>query len=159
MPRSKACPRSTKWAVGNTSCTVPRRRPASRRRPRKLSAAPMWPSRCRSGNRTRPDAAGFASRSLVCSSRRMRIFVSLERWVAVGLIVAGAAGPLHAVQRDERVFAAAEKFRPDGVALLERLVNIDSGTGHAPGLEQVAAVVAEELNRLGARVELLSAAP
>ncbi len=64
-----------------------------------------------------------------------------------------------AAPRDERVFAAAEKFRPDGLALLERLVNIDSGTGHTSGLEQVAGIVAEELVKLGARVELLSAAP
>ncbi len=88
----------------------------------------------------------------------MRILACLGRCGAVALLAVGA-GPLRAVQREESVFAAAEKFRPDGVALLERLVNIDSGTGHAPGLEQVAAVVADELGRLGARVELLSAAP
>lgn len=82
-----------------------------------------------------------------------RIRQLLRSLAFLALLTASAA------QRDERVFAAAEKFLPDGLALLERLVNIDSGTGHASGLEQVAGIVAEELAKLGARVELLSAAP
>ncbi|HUR58727.1 MAG TPA: glutamate carboxypeptidase [Opitutaceae bacterium] len=71
----------------------------------------------------------------------------------------GTAVTALAAQRDERVFAAAEKFRADGVRLLERLVNIDSGTGHASGLDQVAGIVAAELEKLGGRVELMPAAP
>lgn len=88
----------------------------------------------------------------------MPIFFSLRRSFAGGLLFMGAA-LVSAAPRDEQVFAAAERFRPAGLALLERLVNIDSGTGHAPGLERVAGIVAEELTRLGAKVELSPAAP
>jgi glutamate carboxypeptidase len=87
----------------------------------------------------------------------MRVPLVRPVLVALALLLAGPA--TRAAQRDERVFAAAEKFRADGVALLEKLVNIDSGTGHAPGLDQIAGIVAEELTKLGARVELLPAAP
>lgn len=69
------------------------------------------------------------------------------------------ASSLSAANRDERIFAAAQRYQPDGIALLERLVNIDSGTGHGPGLEQVAAIAAEELRRIGAEVELVTSAP
>jgi glutamate carboxypeptidase len=67
--------------------------------------------------------------------------------------------PLAAATRDEQVLAAAERFRPDGLALLERLVNIDTGTGHGPGLERVAEIVAAELTRMDGKVELLPAPP
>lgn len=88
----------------------------------------------------------------------MRVSKFFAPGIALTLIAASAF-PSRAAQRDERVFAAAEKFRAPGIALLERLVNIDSGTGYAPGLEQVAGIIAEELVRLGAHVELLPAPP
>jgi len=69
-----------------------------------------------------------------------------------------ARHPLLAADRDERVHAAAQRFQSDGVALLERLVNIDTGTGHGPGLEQLAGIAADELRRLGAQVELVTSA-
>lgn len=68
-----------------------------------------------------------------------------------------AAAP--AAVRDERVFAAAERAKPAAIELLQRLVSIDTGTGHGPGLEEVARIAAEELTKLGAKVELVTSAP
>jgi acetylornithine deacetylase/succinyl-diaminopimelate desuccinylase-like protein len=49
--------------------------------------------------------------------------------------------------------------KPELLNLLGRLVNIDSGTGSEIGLDAVGAVVADELKKLGMRVEFSSAAP
>jgi len=64
-----------------------------------------------------------------------------------------------AANANEQVLSAAEACRGDALHLLERLVNIDSGTGNEAGLKQVGAIVADELRAAGARVELVSAAP
>lgn len=61
--------------------------------------------------------------------------------------------------KDGAVYAQAQQVRAEATALLERLVNIDSGTGNEAGIDQVGAIVAAELRALGARVELSSAAP
>lgn len=67
------------------------------------------------------------------------------------------AGPVFAT--DEAVYAQALLARVEAAALLERLVNIDSGTGNEAGIDRVGAIVAAELRALGAHVELSSAAP
>jgi glutamate carboxypeptidase len=67
------------------------------------------------------------------------------------------AGPVLA--KDGAVYAQAQQARAEATALLERLVNIDSGTGNEAGIDQVGAIVVAELRALGAHIELSSAAP
>ena len=62
----------------------------------------------------------------------------------------GKHGPLY-----ERAGAAKPQF----ISLLQKLVNVDSGTGSEKGLDQVGAMVAEEMKKRGMQVELISAAP
>lgn len=57
------------------------------------------------------------------------------------------------------VYEHATQLKPEFVNLLERLVNIDSGTGNKKGVDQIGAMVADELKKLGASVEFVSAAP
>jgi hypothetical protein len=67
--------------------------------------------------------------------------------------------PVSAVPLDSGLFAAAEAEAPAVVRDLERLVNIDSGTGDAGGLGKVGAFLVARLRELGAKVETTSAAP
>ncbi|MGA3981727.1 M20/M25/M40 family metallo-hydrolase [Ralstonia nicotianae] len=69
------------------------------------------------------------------------------------------AAPLSHADANPKVLAAAERYRGDALQLLERLVNIDSGTGNEAGLSQVSAIVVDELRKTGAQVETASAAP
>jgi glutamate carboxypeptidase len=73
--------------------------------------------------------------------------------ITIALALHGAAP----VRRD--LLGDARQAKPEVIKLLERLVNIDSGTGSEKGLDQVGAIVADEANKLGMRVELSSALP
>ena len=64
-----------------------------------------------------------------------------------------------AADANPQVLSAAEGYRGDALHLLERLVNIDSGTGDEAGLGQVGTIVADELRAAGANVETVPAAP
>lgn len=64
-----------------------------------------------------------------------------------------------AAEPNKQVYAAAEQYKAESLKLLERLVNIDSGTANEAGLNQVGGIVAEQLKALGARIETVSAAP
>ena len=55
--------------------------------------------------------------------------------------------------RNDRIWTAAEAARPEQLKLLEKLVNIDSGTGDVEGGRKVAAVVAARLKALGFTIE------
>ncbi|MES2152368.1 MAG: glutamate carboxypeptidase [Pseudomonadota bacterium] len=80
------------------------------------------------------------------------------RWPAVLLTLASlCAGP--ALAKDAAVYAQAQQARADATILLERLVNIDSGTGSEAGVDKVGAIVAAELRALGARIELSPSGP
>lgn len=71
----------------------------------------------------------------------------------------GIASPAAFAQPDNHVYQQAALYKNEAVQLLERLVNIDSGTRDEAGLEQVSGIAIEELKKLGARVETYSAAP
>ncbi|NEX63653.1 M20/M25/M40 family metallo-hydrolase [Noviherbaspirillum galbum] len=60
---------------------------------------------------------------------------------------------------NKQVLDSASQYKDEAVKLLERLVNIDSGTANAKGLDQVGGIVQEELKKLGANVEVVPAAP
>jgi glutamate carboxypeptidase len=71
------------------------------------------------------------------------------------LLTALAASPAYA--KSDQVMESAERARPGQLALLEQLVNIDSGTGDATSGQKVSAIVAERLRALGMTVELSKA--
>jgi glutamate carboxypeptidase len=85
--------------------------------------------------------------------QRHRVFSS---FVLAGLL--SAAMPAHAAAQAD-VLAAAQASKGDAVALLERLVDIDSGSANGAGIGQVAALVTAQLQALGARIDTHSAAP
>jgi len=54
---------------------------------------------------------------------------------------------------DPRIYASEfEKALPELLALLERLVNIDSGSYHVPGVQAVIDAMAAELSALGFKI-------
>lgn len=74
--------------------------------------------------------------------------------LGAAVLLCGAPAALAAsVAKDARVWAAAEKARPEQMSLLEQVVNIDSGTGDVEGGNRVGAVFAERLRALGFSVE------
>ncbi len=94
-------------------------------------------------------------------------FLTMQRFHKVAkqfacfvLTVSGAILPsLDAATRDDALYAKAEQYQAPAIQLLERLVNIDSGTGHLEGLNQLADILTAELSSLGAQIELLNATP
>jgi glutamate carboxypeptidase len=76
--------------------------------------------------------------------------------LAACLLSASAAA---ASPKNEDLYNRAVASKPALLALLERLVSIDSGTGSEKGLDAVGAIVTDEVKKLGMRVELSSAAP
>jgi glutamate carboxypeptidase len=86
----------------------------------------------------------------------MRRTSALLLAVLLGLPAAAAAAPKPAA-KDAKVWAAAERVRPDQLKLLEQVVNIDSGTGDAAGGARVAEVLIPRLKALGMTVETVKA--
>lgn len=74
-------------------------------------------------------------------------------------LTAALASPAAAktVAKDAKVWAAAEKARPDQLKLLEQVVNIDSGTGDVEGGRKVASLLVPRLEALGMSVERIAA--
>ncbi|WP_295994171.1 glutamate carboxypeptidase [Rugamonas sp.] len=78
---------------------------------------------------------------------------------ALGLLTSLSLPPLAHAAPMAAVYEKAEQDQGDALALLQRLVAIDSGTYNAQGLGQVGAIAMTELAALGAKIELSSAAP
>ncbi|MFI5447514.1 glutamate carboxypeptidase [Polaromonas sp. UC242_47] len=69
------------------------------------------------------------------------------------LLAAGfAAGSVWAQTRNDALFAAATTEQPATVKTLERLVNIETGTGNAEGMSAMGQLLEAELKALGATV-------
>ncbi|HEY8571203.1 glutamate carboxypeptidase [Phenylobacterium sp.] len=86
----------------------------------------------------------------------------MSRRIALGAaLVVALAAQAHAapatVPKDDRVWAAAEKARPDQLKLLEQLVNIDSGTGDVEGARRALDVLVPRFRALGLTTELVPA--
>lgn len=81
------------------------------------------------------------------------------RPVTTLLLAAALASPALAAPRGKGspVWQAAEKLRVEQLALLERLVNMDSGTGDKVGGQRVQEVVADQLRGLGMDVRMVPA--
>lgn len=77
--------------------------------------------------------------------------------VAAALLFAAISGTAIAAGPDARIDAAAKAARTGQLALLEQIVNIDSGTGDAAGAAKVHAVLVPRLRALGATVEVVPA--
>jgi glutamate carboxypeptidase len=78
----------------------------------------------------------------------------------IGLFLAGASlicVSAVAAKPDKRILDSATAARPAQLALLEKIVNIDSGTGDAAGAANVMAVLAPELKAIGAEIEMVPA--
>lgn len=75
---------------------------------------------------------------------------------ATSALLCGASAAAPAA-RDEALWRAAEAARPGQLALLQALVNLDSGTGDVEGGRKVAAVLTPRLQALGMRVEAIPA--
>lgn len=80
----------------------------------------------------------------------------LQGGMAVMLLLQGyawAAGPI-----DKQVQEHAMQSTPAVLGLMEKLVNIDSGTSNEKGLDRVGGLIAEEARKLGMQVEFSAAA-
>lgn len=88
------------------------------------------------------------------SSHRSHCLLALPLLAALLFSAGAVAKPKNAALYDGAVAA-----QPQLLSLLERLVNIDSGTGSEAGMEKIGAILADELAKLGMKVEFFSAAP
>jgi glutamate carboxypeptidase len=70
----------------------------------------------------------------------------------LGLTLALLA-PVAMAEPHAQIQASANQYQGDALKLLERLVNIDSGSGYEPGISQVAGIAIDELQKLGATIE------
>ena len=73
-------------------------------------------------------------------------------YLALLLVLLGAPHTA-AAEANKPILDSAARHQPGAIKLWERLVNIDSGTGDAEGLNAVGAITIEELKRLGATIE------
>ena len=80
-----------------------------------------------------------------------------KNFVLLGLMLGLGGAAAQAAPLNQALLTQAEKAKPEALALLERLVNIDSGTYNEAGLDKVGAIAREELKKLGARIEVLPA--
>ena len=87
------------------------------------------------------------------------MIVAWLRVLAVAALVACLPGIAAAAESNKPLLDSAERQKPAAIKLWERLVNIDSGTGDMEGVNAVGAVVVEELKKLGASIETISALP
>lgn len=79
--------------------------------------------------------------------------------VFASVLLATIAAPAAWAAPDAALYRKAEQARPDALKLLERLVNIDSGTFNEKGLDQVGAIAQQELAQLGASIATFPATP
>lgn len=67
--------------------------------------------------------------------------------------------PAAFAEPNKQVLADSEQYKDEALKLLERLVNIDSGSGYEPGLTQVRDIAVDELKKLGATIETVPNTP
>jgi len=86
---------------------------------------------------------------MTASFTRSALASALALSLALGFTAPAFAEPHKQVQAD------AEQYKDAALKLLEKLVNIDSGSGYEPGLTQVRDITVEELKKLGATIETI----
>jgi glutamate carboxypeptidase len=89
----------------------------------------------------------------VCMPKGLGFVTPAGCLAAAAIVASPAFAASKAAPKDKRVWAAAERVRPDQLKLLEQIVNIDSGTGDLDGGRKIAAVLVPRLQALGMTVE------
>ncbi|UEL25212.1 M20/M25/M40 family metallo-hydrolase [Pseudomonas fluorescens] len=80
---------------------------------------------------------------------------SFSRTLLAATLALSCAMPAYSAEPHKQIQADSEQYQADALKLLERLVNIDSGSGYEPGLTQVRDIAVDELKQLGFSIELL----
>src|SRR5471032_2475238 len=71
----------------------------------------------------------------------------------------GMTTPAAFAEPHQQVQADSLQYKDEALKLLERLVNIDSGSGYEPGLTQVREIAVDELKKLGFSIETFPNTP
>ncbi|MBK3511409.1 M20/M25/M40 family metallo-hydrolase [Pseudomonas sp. MF6747] len=80
---------------------------------------------------------------------------TFSRTLLAATLAMSFAVPAYSAEPHKQIQADAEQYKAPALQLLERLVNIDSGSGYEPGLTQVRDIAVEELKQLGFSIELV----
>ncbi|UII73966.1 M20/M25/M40 family metallo-hydrolase [Pseudomonas sp. HN11] len=80
---------------------------------------------------------------------------TFRRTLLAATLAMSFAVPADSAEPHKQIQAQSEQYKADALKLLERLVNIDSGSGYEPGLTQVRDIAVDELKQLGFSIELV----
>ncbi|WP_395608015.1 M20/M25/M40 family metallo-hydrolase [Pseudomonas sp. B22129] len=80
---------------------------------------------------------------------------TFSRTLLAATLALSFAVPAYSAEPHKQIHADAEQYKGEALKLLERLVNIDSGSGYEPGLTQVRDIAVDELKQLGFSIELV----
>ncbi|MBS7847456.1 M20/M25/M40 family metallo-hydrolase [Pseudomonas fluorescens] len=80
---------------------------------------------------------------------------NFPRTLLAATLALSFAMPAYSAEPHKQIQADAEQYKTEALKLLERLVNIDSGSGYEPGLPQVRDIAVDELKQLGFTIELV----
>lgn len=78
---------------------------------------------------------------------------TFPRTLLAATLALSFALPAYSAEPHQQIQADAEQYKAPALKLLERLVNIDSGSGYGPGLTQVSDIAVDELKQLGFTIE------
>ncbi|AZE95057.1 Glutamate carboxypeptidase [Pseudomonas orientalis] len=80
---------------------------------------------------------------------------TFPRTLLAATLALSFALPAYSAEPHKQIQADAEQYKAEALKLLERLVNIDSGSGYEPGLAQVRDIAVDELKQLGFSIQLV----
>ncbi|CRN04045.1 Carboxypeptidase G2 precursor [Pseudomonas sp. 34 E 7] len=80
---------------------------------------------------------------------------TFPRTLLAATLALSFALPAYSAEPHKQIQADAVQYKADALKLLERLVNIDSGSGYEPGLAQVRDIASDELKQLGFSIQLV----
>ena len=80
---------------------------------------------------------------------------NFPRTLLAATLALSFAMPAYSAEPHKQIQADSQQYKAEALKLLERLVNIDSGSGYEPGLTQVRDIAVDELKQLGFTIELV----
>jgi glutamate carboxypeptidase len=80
---------------------------------------------------------------------------TFPRTLLAATLALSFALPAYSAEPHKQIQADAVQYKADALKLLERLVNIDTGSGYEPGLAQVRDIAVDELKQLGFSIQLV----
>jgi len=83
------------------------------------------------------------------------MFFTFPRTLLAATLALSFSLPAYSAEPHKQIQQQAEQYKAQALKLLERLVNIDSGSGYEPGLTQVRDIAVDELKQLGFTIELV----